>query len=70
MDTQSFRCLFKAIVGPHLEYAQSIWSPSRKKDLVTKENVQRRATKILPGMKELSYTGDKRNSIFQHWCID
>jgi len=42
------------MVCPHLEYAQSVWPPFRK-DIVTIENVQRRATKMLPGLKELSY---------------
>ena len=55
LDIQSFRWIFKAMVRPHLEYAQSVWSPFRKKDIVSIENVQRRATKMLPGMKELSY---------------
>ena len=43
------------MVFQHLEYAQSVWSPFRKKDMVTIENAQRRATKILLGLKELSY---------------
>jgi len=55
LDIQSFRWLFKAMVRPHLEYAQSVWSPFRKKEIVTIEMVQRRATKMLPGLKELSY---------------
>ena len=55
LDIQSFRWLFKAMVRPHLEYAQSVWSPFKKKDIITVENVQRRATKMLPGMKEISY---------------
>ena len=40
------------MVFQHLE---SVWSPFRKKDIVTIENAQRRATKILLGLKELSY---------------
>ena len=43
------------MVRPHLEYVQSVWSPFRMKDIVTIENVQRSATKMLPGLKELSY---------------
>jgi len=55
LDIQSFRWQFKAMVRPHLEYAQSVWSPFRMKDIVTIENVQRRPTNMLPGLKELSY---------------
>ena len=32
-----------------------VWSPFRKKDIVTIENVERRATKMIPELKELSY---------------
>ena len=38
------------MVRLHLEYAQPVWSPFRKKD-----NVQGRAIKMLPGLKELIY---------------
>ena len=50
-----FRWLYKAIVRPHLEYINSVWSPMRKKDINTIENMQRRATKMIPGLKDLSY---------------
>ena len=55
LDIQSFRWLFTAMVHSHLEYAQSVWSLFRKKEIVTIEMVQRGATKMLPGLKELSY---------------
>jgi len=55
LDPENFRWLFKAIVRPHLEYANTVWSPLRKKDITMIENVQRRATKMLPGLKDLSY---------------
>ena len=47
-----FRTIFKAIVRPHLEYAQTVWSPN-KKDIRIVENVQRRASKL--GLKNISY---------------
>ena len=50
-----FSKLFKALVRPHLEYANPVWSPYLKKDIIAVENVQRRATKLLPGLKEKSY---------------
>ena len=61
LDTQTFRWLFKALVRPHLEYAQAVWSPLRKKDVNTLENVQRRATKLIPGLRDLSYPERLRN---------
>ena len=55
MDHDNFRWLYKAIVRPHLEYINSVWSPMRKKDINTIENVQRRVTKMIPGLKDLNY---------------
>lgn len=50
-----FRMIFKGLVRPHLEYAAPIWSPyfDKYKDQI--ENVQRRATKLVPGLSQLSY---------------
>lgn len=56
LDISMFRCLFKSMVRPHLEYAQSIWSPYKRKDIRMVENVLRRASKMLPGLKNLSYS--------------
>ena len=55
MDHTLFKKLFKAMVRPHLEYANPTWSPQLKKHITAIENVQRRATKLIPGMKNLSY---------------
>ena len=43
--------LYKALVRSHLDHAKSIWSPYKQKYKDAIENVQRRATKQLPGMK-------------------
>jgi hypothetical protein len=46
--------LFKAVVRPHLEYASSIWCPHQKADILSVENVQKRATKMLPSLKNMN----------------
>ena len=47
--------LFKCFVRPHLEYGNTIWAPFYKKDITLIENVQRRATKTIPDIRDLSY---------------
>lgn len=55
MDKDIFLALYKSFVRPHLEYASVIWSPTYIKDIVAIENVQRRATRMLPELKDQSY---------------
>jgi hypothetical protein len=55
MDKSMFRQLFTAIVRPHLEYADAVWNPHLKKHITAIENVQRRASKMVPGLSPLSY---------------
>ena len=40
---------------PHLEYANQVWAPMYKRQETIIENVQRRATKLVPGLKDLSF---------------
>ena len=55
LNQHNFVPLYKALVRSHLDYAISIWSPYKQKYKDVIENVQRRATKQLPGMKNISY---------------
>ena len=47
--------VYKAIVRPHLEYCIQAWRPYRKKDTDTPERIQRRATKMISELRDLSY---------------
>ena len=38
-----------------LEYCVQFWSPHSWKDVIAMEGVQRRITRMLPGMEHLSY---------------
>ena len=55
MDNKTFILLFKSLVRPILEYGTLVWSPHIKSQSRLIENVQRRATKLLPELAHLSY---------------
>ena len=55
LDHQNFKLLYCAQIRSNLEYANAFWHPYRKRDIVLLESVQKKATKYLPGMQNLSY---------------
>jgi hypothetical protein len=55
VSVEGFIMLYKAMVRSHLDYCNSVWAPHRKEDIERLEKVQRRALKVIPGMKGLKY---------------
>src|SRR5579864_8235140 len=47
--------LYKSLVRPRLEYCIQAWSPHLRKDIDMMERVQRRATRLIEGFKDVSY---------------
>lgn len=55
LNKHNFPILYKSLVRPLLEYCTPVWSPYLKKNISEIEKVQRRATKLVQGLKDLSY---------------
>jgi len=51
----TFVLLYKTMVRSHLDYCCSVWAPYKKGDIESLEKVQKRATKILPSLRHISY---------------
>ena len=55
LDKNTFPLLYKSLVRPHLEYANQCWAPHLMRHIEAIENVQRRATKLVQGLRDLPY---------------
>ena len=55
IDKTVFLNLYKAVVRPHLEYGSTVCSVLYKKSQIAIENVQRRATKLVHSIRNMSY---------------
>jgi len=55
IGAEAFVTLYKHLIRSHLKYNNSVWSPHKKSDIEKLERVQKRATKMIPGMPKISY---------------
>ena len=55
LDAPMLRTLYISLVRPYLGYACVVWCPFQLGDIRIIEKVQRRATKIIPSLKDKSY---------------
>ena len=55
MDKEMFLVQYKSMVRSHIEYATQVWSPQYKKDKITLEKVQRRATRLVKCIKDIHF---------------
>ena len=57
---EAFILLYKHLVRAHLEYNNSVWAPYKRCDEKL-EKVQKRATKMLPGLRKMPYPERLKN---------
>ena len=56
LNEEIFVLLYKSLVRSHFDYGMSVWTPHLVKYNKAIESVQRRATKMIPTIKDLSYS--------------
>ena len=54
LDKDTFKLLYKSLVRSHLEYGHSVWNPYRIGLISDIERVQKRATRMVKGCKNLT----------------
>ena len=52
LDSQSLLKLYTSLFRPTLEYTNAAWTPILRRDQILLENVQRRATKLIPELRD------------------
>jgi len=55
IDCHLFRLLYTALLRPHFDYADCVWSPHYQVDVMQLENAQRRATRLVPDLLDRTY---------------
>ena len=55
LSAETLTTLYKSLVRPHVEYATPAWSPHLKGDRDKIEKLQRRATKLVPELRDQTY---------------
>ena len=55
LEKEAFHIIYKTYIRAHLEYAVPAWSPYYSKDIKVLEDVQRRATKMVVGLRNMDY---------------
>jgi len=55
LDKEDFLLIYKTYIRPHMEYCVQAWPSYIKKDIECFEKVQRSATKMVHGLRHLSY---------------
>ena len=65
IDKDTMKKLYTSLIRPILEYGHVITYPRFKKSAILLENVQHRATKMVPELKDLGYEGRLREMDLQ-----
>jgi len=55
IDCHLFRLLYTALMRPHFDYADCVWCPHYQVDVMQLENAQRRATRLVPELLDMTY---------------